>query len=225
MNDNNGFSPVDDEKDAGDIVTCPEFVTDDKKTNGLFSLLLEGSDVFVTAMVAVIIIFVFIFKVPTIDGASMKDTLFHGERVVISNLFYEPKYGDIVVVSRNFTNDTDESAREIMPIIKRVIATEGQSVDIRYETQADGSEVGTVYVNGEPLNEPYIKEPMDKNRPHGDIVFPAAVPKNCVFVLGDNRNNSKDSRYSSIGMIDKRYILGKAIMIVSPFNRLGKILK
>ena len=88
-------------------LTIAEFGKPQKPREGsIFSLLFEGLDVVVTAMIAVIIIFIFVFKVPTIDGNSMNDTLFHGERVVISSLFYEPQYGDIVVISRNYYNKT-----------------------------------------------------------------------------------------------------------------------
>ena len=189
-----------------------------------FPMIFEGLDVIVTAMIAVIIVFIFIFKIPTIDGNSMNNTLFNGERVVISDLFYEPKYGDIVVISRNFENTSENIEQQQMPIIKRVIATEGQEVNIIFERDASGKEIGTVYVDGEPLVEPYIKEPISTL--HGDVVFPVTVPENCIFVLGDNRNDSKDSRFLSIGdggMIDKRYVMGKALIRVFPFNKFGKI--
>ena len=191
-----------------------------------FPMIIEGLDVVVTAMIAVIIVFIFIFKIPTIDGSSMNNTLFDGERVVISDLFYEPKYGDIVVISRNFDNTSDKVEQRQMPIIKRVIATAGQVVDIRYEADVSGRRTGTVYVDGKALDEPYIKEPMDESRDNGNVVFPVTVPENCVFVLGDNRNDSTDSRFLSVGdggMIDKRYIMGKALFRVFPFDKFGKI--
>lgn len=188
--------------------------SDDK--NGAFSTVLEGLDVIVSAMIAVIILFAFVFRVPTIDGNSMNNTLFNGERVIISDLFYQPKYGDVVVISRNYTNDTDNIERYSMPIIKRVIATEGQTVDIDFEN-------GIVYVDGKALTENYTKTPTNLSY---DVKFPATVPENCVFVMGDNRNDSLDSRSSQIGkggMIDKRYILGKAFLRVFPFDKFGRI--
>ncbi|MBR4910304.1 MAG: signal peptidase I [Clostridia bacterium] len=198
------------EQTSADTVSFPEFCSN--KKNNVFSLLFEGVDVLVTAMVAVIIVFVFVFKVPTIEGDSMNNTLFNGERVVISNLFYEPKYGDIVVISRNYTNDTDNGERSAMPLIKRVIATEGQTVDIKN---------GKVYVNDDELEESsYTTGPTEEK---GGMSFPVTVPDNCVFVLGDNRGNSSDSRVPSIGMIDKRYILGKAFLRVSPSSKFGPI--
>lgn len=209
---------VSSEAPASDVefgIYTPEF-TGKKNAGGVFGLALEGLDVVISAMIAVIILFIFVFRIPTIDGNSMNDTLFNGERVVISDLFYEPKYGDIVVISRNYTNDSNSIERYSMPIIKRVIATEGQTVDIDFEK-------GTVYVDGKLLEEDYTRTPTNLSY---DIKFPVTVKKNCVFVLGDNRNDSLDSRSSQIGdngMIDKRYILGRAFLRIFPFDKLGKI--
>ena len=195
----------------------PEFTSGKSvSANSAYGLILEGLDVIVTAMIAVIILFSFVFRIPTIDGNSMNDTLFNGERVIISNVMYEPKYGDIVVISRNYTNDSENIERYSMPIIKRVIATEGQTVDIDFEK-------GIVYVDGKELKEDYTRTPTNLSY---DIKFPVTVKENCVFVMGDNRNDSLDSRSSQIGdggMIDKRYILGKAFLRIFPFNKFGKI--
>ena len=197
--------------------SLPEFSkSGEVSQNGLFSYVLEGLDVITSAMIAVIILFVFIFKIPTIEGSSMNDTLFNGERIVISNVCYEPQYGDIVVVSRNYTNNSENTEHSASPIIKRVIATEGQTVDIDFEN-------GIVYVDDVQLDEPYTRTPTNLSY---DIKFPVTVKENCVFVMGDNRNDSLDSRSSSIGnggMIDKRYILGKALFRIFPFDKFGKI--
>ena len=172
-------------------------------------------EILVTAIVLLVVLFTFIFKVVTIDGPSMENTLHNGERIVISNIGADAKNGDIVVISRNQNNivsDTDAAA----PIIKRVIATEGQIVDIDFET-------GVVYVDGVALDESYVKTPTNVKF---DINFPVSVPEDCVFVLGDNRNNSTDSRSSLIGdhgMIDKRYILGKVVLRVLPFDKFGRV--
>ena len=133
----------------------PEFTSGKSvSANSAYGLILEGLDVIVTAMIAVIILFSFVFRIPTIDGNSMNDTLFNGERVIISNVMYEPKYGDIVVISRNYTNDSENIERYSMPIIKRVIATEGQTVDIDFEK-------GIVYVDGKELKEDYTRTPTN----------------------------------------------------------------
>ncbi len=175
----------------------------------------EWLEVVVSAMLAVVIIFTFVFRVATIVGGSMKDTLYNGEKVIITDWFYTPKVGDIVVVSRNASNGyyADEGEG---PIIKRIIATEGQTVDIDFNS-------GIVYVDGVALDEPYTRTPTNLKY---DIKFPVRVPDNHVFCLGDNRNESLDSRSSRIGnegMIDERYILGKAVFRVFPFDRFGVV--
>ncbi len=173
-------------------------------------------EVLVHSILIVVLCFSFLFRIATIDGPSMMNTLHDGERVIISNLFYKPEAGDIVVISRNKENSVFTINSSNTPIIKRIIATEGQSVDIDFEK-------GIVYVDGIALDEPYARTPTTKKF---DIDFPVTVDEGCVFVLGDNRNDSKDSRDSRIGeygMIDTRYILGKAVYRILPFNKIGKI--
>ena len=172
----------------------------------------EWVDTAVISIIIVVILFTFLFRVVGIKGPSMQDTLYEGQRVIITNLFYTPAAEDIVVVSRNYNNDTTyDSGMYSEPIIKRVIALEGQTVDINFET-------GIVYVDGNALEEPYTKTPTTLEE---GVEFPVRVPDNCVFVMGDNRNDSSDSRSEKIGMIDKRYILGKAIFRIYPFNVFG----
>ena len=157
----------------------------------------EWLEIIITAIIAVVIIFTFIFKVVTIEGGSMKETIHNGEKVIISNMFYTPKNGD-----------------SSHPYIKRIIATEGQTVDIDFEQ-------GIVFVDGVALDEPYTRTPTNLKY---DIEFPVLVDDGCVFVLGDNRNDSRDSRSSLIGdngMIDTRYILGKAVFRILPFDKIG----
>jgi len=174
----------------------------------------EWLEVIITAVIAVVFIFSLLFRVATIDGPSMKETLHHGDKVIISNFLYTPKHGDIVVVSRNKTNTLEGVLENEMPIIKRVIALEGQTVDIDFEK-------GVVFVDGKALSEPYTATPTNLK---GDVQFPLTVSPGCVFVLGDNRNDSMDSRDSRIGnegMVDKRYILGRAMYKIYPFSDVG----
>ncbi len=184
----------------------------------------DWMEVLVTAVIAVVIIFSLFFRVATIDGSSMLYTLVGneprsgvvGDRVIITNIAYTPKYGDIVVISRNVYNSASAQNPNQGPIIKRVIAVGGQWVDIDFET-------ATVYVDGKPLDEPYISSYTDTKY---DVDFPLYVPEGHVFVLGDNRQNSLDSRSSLIGnngVIDERYILGRAVYRIYPFNRIGSI--
>ncbi len=176
--------------------------------------LVEWLGVVASALIIVVILFGFVFRVAVISGDSMKNTLYGGDVVVITNLNYTPQQGDIVVVSRNAENSPESMREENGPIIKRVIATEFQIVNIDFET-------GTVYVDNTPINEPYISTPTNDQY---DVQFPVTVPEGCIFVLGDNRGVSLDSRSSRIGdggMIDTRYVLGHAVYRVFPFNRMG----
>lgn len=191
-----------------------------KKTASSVAGVFEWLDPIVASVIVVVLAFTFLLRIVGIDGVSMNDTLEDRDRVIIYHLFYTPKVGDIVVISRNVSNDARDLDSGNGPIIKRVIAVEGDTVDIQFE---DG--VGFVYVNGVLRNEPYIKEYISQSNPIPlAIDFPAVVPEGCVFVMGDNRNNSLDSRSALIGqdgMIDTRYILGHAILRVYPFDKAG----
>ena len=163
------------------------------------------------------LIFLLLFRMVIVSGSSMYDTLRDGDwLILISNVFYqEPEYGDIIVASKDSYNDGEA-------IVKRVIATEGQIVDIDFNA-------GIVYVDGVALDEPYTYTPTNI---HEGLTFPLLVRENCIFAMGDNRNESKDSRHPDIGLIDKREILGKAIVLLLPgseeftgrdFNRIGAL--
>lgn len=140
----------------------------------------------------------FIFNVVKVDGASMENTLKHNDRLIVWKLGYSPEKEDIIVLHQ----------ANHKPYIKRIIATEGQTVDIDFFTHE-------VYVDGKKLDEPYIKEPTALR---GDVKYPVTVPEDCVFVMGDNRNNSSDSRFSDVGMVHKSDILGKAIFRFWPLS-------
>ena len=195
------------------------FLEEQKAKNNNKKEFFEWLDVIVTSVLAVVLIFTFLFRIVSIDGDSMKNTLLNKERVVISNLFYTPKNGDIVVISRN-TDNSLTAAGNKAPIIKRVIAVEGQTVDIKD---------GYVFVDGEKLHEPYTKDfefdPASTTDLY-DVTFPLTVEPDCIFVLGDNRHESLDSRSSVIGQsgqVNVKYVLGKAIFRIFPFNKLGGI--
>lgn len=156
-------------------------------------------------LAAVTIFFVFVVRLVGVSGPSMTPTLLDGDYVaLLSNCLYgEPKRDDIIVAR------VPEFEEE--PIVKRVIATEGQQVDITYDE--DG--IGTVWVDGVALSEPYINEPM-MTPGYPTITFPTTVPEGYLFVMGDNRNHSADSRYTAIGMFDKRDVLGKVLFVLWP---------
>lgn len=159
----------------------------------------------VTALVACVLIFVFVGRTIGVVGSSMVPTLEQGDRLIISKLFYTPQQGDIVVLQKDSFAD--------YPLIKRVIATEGQTVDIDFDA-------GVVYVDGVALDEPYTAEPTVVRE---DFDEPVTVPEGCIFVMGDNRNRSTDSRTDSIGCVDTRLIMGKALLRLTPLSKFGTI--
>lgn len=153
---------------------------------------------FITALVGGILIFTFIGRIIRVDGNSMFSTLHNDDMVLTSNLFYTPKAGDIVVLQTNSYGSS--------PLVKRIIATEGQTVDINFDE-------GIVYVDGVALYEPYTNTLTNLRE---DFTGAVTVPKGCIFVMGDNRNSSLDSRNAAVGMVDKRCIIGKVYIILLP---------
>lgn len=154
------------------------------------------------ALIFCVILFSFILRLITVSGPSMNPTLYEGNKMLVSDLFYKPKAGDVVVF-KNVDDNNEEKA-----LVKRVIATEGQEVNIDFEH-------GIVYVDGEPLEEDYAAEPIHNKL---DFIGPKTVPEGCVFVLGDNRNSSRDSRARSIGMVDERLIIGRVYAVLYPID-------
>ena len=158
-------------------------------------------------LVAVTLLFTFAIRMVGVSGPSMTPTLLNGDNVaLLSNFFYhEVEAGDVVVMRIPSFDD--------QPIVKRVIAKGGQTVDIDFEA-------GVVYVDGKALEEDYINDLTHLNYADG-LSYPVTVPEGCLFVMGDNRNESADSRYGPIGLADERYVLGKVLAIVWPLGRLG----
>lgn len=156
----------------------------------------------ISAFVVGILIFIFLFRVIGVKGDSMYPTLHSGDRVVSSGIFYDPKVGDIIILKSDYYSQ---------PLVKRIIAVENQTVDIDFLN-------GVVYVDGEVIEEPYIYEPT-----HVDEGFegPVTVPEGCVFVMGDNRNESNDSRSPDIGFIDEKEIFGKVLWVLFPTDGHG----
>lgn len=154
----------------------------------------------VLALIIIFLCFTFVFRAVNVVGKSMQPTLYDGDWLLVSDKkTYER--GDIIIITQ--PNDVDE------PLVKRVIATGGETINIDFATHE-------VFVNGELLDEDYIKEPTAL---FYDVKFPYVVPEGCVFAMGDNRNDSLDSRSSRIGPIDERYILGKAVARILPFGK------
>ena len=152
-------------------------------------------------LAVILLVFTFLVRMVVVSGSSMFSTLADGDYLLLLDhpLCGDLEYGDIVVASMDRFHDGE-------PIVKRVIATEGQTVDIDFEQ-------GIVYVDSKPLDEPYThtKTTLDEG-----MKFPLVVREGCVFLMGDNRNNSRDSRDPLIGQVDQREILGKALFLVLP---------
>ncbi len=191
-------------------------------------------------VIAVIIAFLikaFLFDIVKVDGQSMFPTLHHNDRLIVTKLGYEPKQGDIIILDANYKNREEyfdaiaqtegkeelssfekfkesfsltESTKKIY-YVKRIIATEGQTVDI-----LDGK----VYVDGKELDEPYYDG--ETYITDTAVKYPFTVSEDCVFVMGDNRGNSSDSRSSRLGEVNEDAVIGKAQLRVYPFNSIGK---
>ena len=172
----------------------------------------------VCVSLGMVLLFTFVLRLIRVDGESMRETLQDGDILVAVSRYLagDLEQGDIVIVRDAYFKDGQ-------PIVKRVIATEGQTVDIDFEA-------GVVYVDGEALDEPYINEPTYMEE---GTEFPLTVPEGCIFVMGDNRNHSSDSRDSRLGTVDTRCVLGKAVFLAFPgaddvtgkreFGRIGLI--
>ena len=160
----------------------------------------------ITALIICVVVFSFFIRVIDVSGSSMNPTLQDGDKMLVSDLFYKPKVGDVVIFKKD-EYDPDKA------LVKRVIATEGQVVNIDFD-------LGIVYVDGVPIEEDYIMEPTTNKI---DFIGPQTVPEGCVFVMGDNRNASTDSRKKEIGMVDTRLILGKAYAVVYPLSQVRAI--
>ena len=168
----------------------------------------EWIEALIPALIVIMIVFTFLFRVITVNGPSMLPNLVNGYKVLISCANNHPSRGDVVVIDAKGI-----ALHEV--IVKRVIATAGQTVNIDFAT-------GIVSVDGVALDESsYIQNGITKNQ--YDISFPQKVPAGHVFVLGDNRIVSDDSRSSDVGMIDQRYIIGQVKFILAPFSNFGKL--
>ena len=159
----------------------------------------------VVAIIVCVLLFSFFVRLVDVVGDSMYPTLENGDKIIVSNLFYDPQPGDIIVFRKDEYRD--------QPLVKRVIAVAGQTVDIDFDR-------GIVYVDGEPIDEPYIAEPTTEAI---DFTGEITVDEGCVFVMGDNRLVSLDSRSSEVGLIDSKYILGKAMVRLFPISEAGSI--
>ena len=156
----------------------------------------------VAIMFIMLFILTYFFRIVNVDGDSMKNTLINDEKLIVTSFMYTPTDGDIVVISHG--QHLDE------PIIKRVIATEGETLKIDFDKQK-------VYVNDKLIDEPYVSSEIVR----GDSVIPEIIPEGKIFVMGDNRAISNDSRYNQVGLIDVKEVIGKAQFRILPVDKIG----
>ena len=167
--------------------------------------ILEWYEALISAALVLVLIFSFFFRIIQVDGRSMVPTLTHGDKLIVWAAGYTPQRGDVVIV--------DSYTVYGKPLVKRIIAKGGDTISIDYDA-------GTVTVNGELLQEDYIAAPTYLGY---DVQFPFTVPEGTLFVMGDNRNESLDSRSSYVGCIDERDILGKVLLCFMPFTDFGVV--
>lgn len=168
----------------------------------------EWMEALIPSIITVLLLFTFLFRIITVNGTSMLPNLQEGDRLFVSCTDTSLARGDIIVIDAKGTSLGDV-------LVKRVIATEGQTVNIDFQ-------IGTVSVDGVALDESaYLVNGITKNQ--YDVSFPQTVPAGCVFVLGDNRTVSEDSRFRAVGMIEKRYVIGKVKCILTPFSKFGRL--
>lgn len=163
--------------------------------------LYEWAQALVCSVLAAVMVFAFGARVVGVSGGSMRETLQNGDLLLVVNrgLCGDFERGDVVIAAKSSFENGE-------PIVKRVIATEGQTVDVDFDN-------GTVSVDGQILEEPYIREATYLSE---GMEFPLTVPEGCVFLLGDNRNGSRDSRDPELGAVDERCLIGRAVFLLLP---------
>ena len=189
----------------------------EKDSQSFAATLIEYVEVFVFAVIFVILLMTFCVRLCEVDVPSMNKTLSHGEKLIISDFFYKPKTGDIVVFH---LSDSDIEYYN-KPIVKRVIATEGQHVKIDYMQKLVYVSDDDTFSEDELLDESayaYYDIGIFKEAKTEKPAEIFTVPEDHLFVMGDNRNNSADSRNVHIGMVNENCVLGKALLRLSPFT-------
>ena len=186
----------------------PENTGSEQKKSDLFNDIVEILETMLMSVFVVLLLFTYLIRPVTVDGRSMVPTLQNQDKLVMRRILYQPHQGDVVVVNNYAGHLLDSSGNVVESgsalneiLIKRVIAVSGQTVEVRENE-------GLVYVDGVALDEPYTNEPTLTN--DGAFNYPITIPEGYIFVMGDNRNHSTDSRSSYVGLIAKEDVLGNA---------------
>lgn len=184
----------------------------DKKKKKNMQVLIEA----VVFFVMIVVLRTYVLGTVSVKGSSMEPNFYHGDLVFVNKLatnIGSPEYGDVVICNVHLSGDREN-------LIKRVIGTPGDEIDLRAAYDEDDEKYYEIYLNGELLDEDYIMAPMETD---GDTEYPYIVPEDCYFVMGDNRNASTDSRRTSVGAVEKSNLDGKVVLQVYPFDRFGGI--
>lgn len=209
-----------DENSFDELWDTEEEKTGEDKKKGLLYDILDIAECVIAAAFVVFLVFTYLIHIVSVQGTSMVPTLEDGDRIIVSALGYTPENGDVVVIDGRSSYLLSEDGRIVekdglgKSIVKRVIAKGGQTVDFNFET-------GEVFIDGKVQNEPYIKEITHRDEYAFD--YPLEIPQGYVFVLGDNRNLSKDSRHPDVGLVSEEEIIGEAVMRIFPFGKFGGI--